>query len=759
MFRSLLFRSLAVASSGLLLLGMLTAAEKTPAADAVFTDQVEPILTKHCASCHANGKKKGGLDIGTLAQLLAGGPSGPLLVPGKSSESLVVHVLNPKGQPHMPPKGQLTADEIGTLKKWIDGLKPSNATAGKIITDKDREHWAFRPLAKVEALAQSAKSWAQTPIDGFILAKLQAAKLKPAPEATRLELIRRAWFDLIGLPPTPAEVEALLADKSAGWYEKMIDHLLASPHYGERWGRHWLDLARYAESNGIGEDKDRPNAWRYRDYVIDSFNADKPYGQFVREQLAGDEIDPKNPAALVATGFCRHAPTVDVIRAQDTEKYRIEELDDVITTTASVFMGLTLGCARCHDHKYDPVTQADYYRFLAVFNSTKKLDVPLTKEETAEPAAPMVAGGVNTVKQDAAKLPSLMTIADIGPSPRKTTMLWRGDVRNVGPEVQPGIPEVLVRKPLVFTKLPAGVKSTGRRKQFADWLAAPENGLTYRVMANRVWQYHFGRGIVDSSSNFGVNGDRPTHPELLEWLAGFLVANEGRLKPLHKAIMMSSTYRQSARHDESAAKQDPDNRLLWRMNRRRLEAEPIRDSMLAVTGKLNPAMGGPSIRPRIHPNLLAGNQMTKWPTVAKEGPEHWRRSIYIYVKRSLGMPMMDLFDAPTPTQSCNKRTESTVPTQALLLMNGDFLNEQAAYFAQRVQQDAGADVAQQIDRAVWLALSRPADPAERAQLAAFVRQQTEKHQAAKRTGAEASQLALTDLCHVLLSCNEFVYVN
>jgi len=752
-----LLRVLTIAFGGLLLLGMRTAAAP-PASDAVFTQQVEPILARHCASCHANGKKKGGLEIGSLAQLLAGGPSGPLLVPGKASESLVVHVLSPKGQPHMPPKGQLTSDEIGTLKKWIDGLKPSNVTAGKVITDQDRAHWAFRPLAAVQPPPSSAP-WVQSPIDAFILTQLHAAKLKPAPEATRLELIRRAWFDLIGLPPTPAEVEALLADRSPDWYEKMIDQLLASPHYGARWGRHWLDLARYAESNGIGEDKDRPNAWRYRDYVIDSFNADKPYGLFIREQLAGDEIDPTNPAALVATGFCRHAPTVDVIRAQDTEKYRIEELDDVITTTASVFMGLTLGCARCHDHKYDPVTQADYYRFLAVFNSTKKLDIPLAKDATAPAEPPMVAGGVKTVKQDAAKLPSLMTIGDIGASPRKTTMLWRGDVRNPGPEVQPGVPEVLTRQPLTFPKPAAGVKSTGRRKEFADWLADPANGLTWRVMANRVWQYHFGRGIVDSSSNFGVNGDRPTHPELLEWLASILVANEGRLKPLHKAIMMSSTYRQAARHDEAAAKLDPDNRLLWRMSRRRLEAEPIRDSMLAVSGRLNLAMGGPSIRPRIHPNLLAGNQMTRWPTVAKEGPEHWKRSIYIYVKRSLGMPMMDLFDAPTPTQSCSKRTESTVPTQALLLMNGEFLNEQAAYFAQRVQQHAGADVTQQVDRAVWLALSRPADPAERAQLAAFVRQQAEKHQTGKRTAAEASQLALTDLCHVLLSCNEFVYVN
>ncbi|MBL8793672.1 MAG: PSD1 domain-containing protein [Planctomycetia bacterium] len=725
-------------------LGSRLSPPRAVAADGVFDAQVQPVLTKHCASCHAGAKLKGGLDLASVASILKGGHSGPVLVPGKAAESLLVQVVDPKGEPHMPPKGQLTPAEIAVLKKWVDGMQPATKPTGRIITAEDRQHWAYRKLERASLPKPRDVQWIKSPVDAFVLARLEAAGLKPSPPAEKRELIRRVAFDLLGLPPTPDEVEAFVADPAPDAYERLIDRLLASPHYGERWGRHWLDLARYAESNGIGEDRDRPHAWRYRDYVIQSFNEDKPYGQFVREQLAGDETDPDNPEALVATGFCRLGPTVDVIRGQDAEKYRLEEMDDVVTTASAVFLGLTLGCARCHDHKIDPVTQADYYRFLAIFNSTTKKDVPLEPQPVADKKTPY-------------KGPAMLVVTDIGPAPRKTNLLWRGDVRTPGPEVQPGVPEVLTAQPLNFAKLAAGAKTTGRRTVLADWLASPDNGLAWRVIVNRVWQYHFGRALVDSSNNFGLNGDKPTHPELLDWLALQFIEQGGKFKALHKLILLSNTYRQSSAFNPAAAKADPENLLLWRVSKKRLEAEPIRDAVLHVSGKLNPEFGGPSIRPKIHPNLIA-NAMSRWPAVAKEGPEHWRRSIYIHVKRSLQMPMMELFDAPTPTASCNRRAESTVPTQALLLMNGEFMNDQAAHFAERVRREAGDDPARQIERAFWLALSRQPTKDEIQQVAGFLRQQADQP-GVKRTPAEAVRAALTDLCHVLLTCNEFVYVN
>jgi mono/diheme cytochrome c family protein len=691
--------------------------------------QALDVLTNNCLSCHSGKKPKAGLDLTTPDKILQGAHSGPILVPGKSSLSPLIHLVLPKAKPHMPPKEQITEEEIASLKKWIDSLPPTTPV-GRGISEEDRAHWSFQKYVRHPLPRVKKQSWVKSPIDAFILSRLESQGLSPAPPATRLELIRRATFDLIGLPPTPEEVDAFLKDQSPTAYETLLDRLLASPHYGERWGRHWLDLARYAESNGIGEDKERPHAWRYRDYVIKSFNEDKPFAQFIREQLAGDEIDPTNHDFLTATGFCRHAPTVDVIRPADAEKYRLEEMDDVLSTTSQVFLGLTLGCARCHDHKYDPILQSDYYRFLAVFNSTKKVDVPLGKQEI-DPKTKKPKEG-----------PSIMSIIDIGPKPRTTNLLWRGDFHNKGPEVHPGVPVVLTNEPIPFPEPKAGAKSTGRRTVLADWIAHPDNPLTWRVLANRLWQYHFGRGIVASSNNFGFNGDRPTHPELLDWLALELLARDGRLKSMHKLIMTSNAYLQSSQHNEKAAKIDPDNLLWWRLPRKRLEAEPIRDAVLFVSGKLNIEMGGPSTKPRIHPGLLNNNKMTKWPMVAKEGPEHWRRSVYIYVKRSLQLPMMELMDAPSPTQPCERRVESIVATQALMFLNGEFINEQAAYFAQRIQKEAGNEVDRQIDHAFRLALSRAPDNTERQEIRAFLQTYT-----------------LVDLCQVLLASNEFVYVN
>ncbi|NBU08395.1 MAG: DUF1549 domain-containing protein [Proteobacteria bacterium] len=366
-----------------------------------------------------------------------------------------------------------------------------------------RKHWAFQPLRRIESPAVRDAAWPRNDVDRFILAALEAKGLKPSPEADRRTLIRRATFDLLGLPPTPEEVEAFVADTSPQAWERVVDRLLASPHYGERWGRHWLDLARYADSSGFHNDLDRPHAWRYRDYVIRSFNEDKPYARFIAEQLAGDEVPGADEETLIATGFCRNAPSNDDNMGKNKEQYRLDELDDVISTTSTVFLGLTVGCARCHDHKTDPISSADYYSLLAVFNGTEKRGVP---KESDDKAKAKEAVQLQALIETKAKVPA-------------THLLRRGSLQNKGPEVGPAVPVVLAAKPLEFPAPAADAKSSGRRRVLAEWIAAPDNPLTWRVLANRIWQHHFGRGLVATPSNFGFKGERPTHPELLDFLA------------------------------------------------------------------------------------------------------------------------------------------------------------------------------------------------------------------------------------------------
>ena len=715
--------------------------------DAVFANDVRPIFARNCITCHAGtDKQKGGLDLSTREAVLKGGASGPALVPGKAVQSLLMQMIHRDGSPHMPPKTQLTDAEMATLAKWIDAL-PASTVTGEVKEHKG-EHWAFEKPIQPPIPTITNRTWVRGPIDAFILAKLESQNLKPAPAATKIALIRRAYFDLIGLPPSPEEVKAFLANDSANAYEKVIDRLLSLPAYGERWGRHWLDLSRYADTGGFHDDIARPNAWRYRDYVINSFNADKPYAQFIREQLAGDEIAPNDADALVATGFARNGPSNDKNmgkNARDLQKYRMDELDGVISTTFSTFLGLTIGCARCHDHKYDPISQKNYYEVIAIFNGAGKKELPLPGEALVEGKLKDPNQGIMALVDGSAKVPPMR-------------LFWRGDINTPGPQVEPGVPSSLTPVALKFPEPSAEAKSSRRRVVLADWIASPDNVLTYRVMANRVWQHHFGRGLVETPGNFGRSGSMPSHPELLDHLA-IEFAKTGKLKPLHKTIMMSATYQQSSQQTASTALLDPDNALLSRQNKRRLEAEPVRDSILAITGMLNAKMGGPGIKPRIRPDLLPTSQRNKWPEIAADGPQEWRRSVYIYSKRQLLFPLLELLDAPTTTDVCDRRTESIVPTQALLMMNDDFVNDQAGKLAARVKKEAGVAADKQAERALWLAFSRAPSAERVTDAVAFMKKQAETHQAGGRGTEAAETEALIDLCHVLFNCNEFIFLD
>jgi hypothetical protein len=614
------------------------------------------------------------------------------------------------------------------------------ALADRPSLEDGRKHWAFQPLNAAPAPAVKDATWLRNDVDRFILAKLEAVGLKPSPEADRATLLRRVTLDLIGLPPTPEEVTAFANDDSPDAYERVIDRLLASPHYGERWGRHWLDLARYADTSGFHNDLDRPHAWKYRDYVIRSFNEDKPYARFVAEQLAGDEVEGANEDSLIATGFCRNGPSNDDNMGKTEAalaQYRADRLDDVVSTTASVFLGVTVGCARCHDHKTDPFSAKDYYSLVAVFNGTEKYGlVPGTEDANGKKVKVDTAVQIQGLVEKSAKVPP-------------THVMRRGIAANRGDEVPPAVPAVFTMRPPQFAEPDADATTSRRRRALAEWISSPDNALAWRVLANRVWQHHFGKGIVATPGNFGFTGAPPTHPELLDHLARQLVANGGHLKPLHKLILMSATYRQSSQHRAEGIERDATNSLLWRMNLRRMEAEVVRDSILAASGKLNPQAGGPGIKPRLRPELLPASQRNKWPLVAQEDARHWRRSVYIYTKRQLLMPIMELFDAPTTTDTCAARTESVVPTQALVLMNDEFAEEQAGFLAARALQESGNDMSRAIGRVFLLTMSRPPAAARLRQAAAFVQ---------SREAVGGREGALTDLAHVIFNSSEFIHI-
>jgi hypothetical protein len=696
--------------------------------------------------------------------------------------------------------------------------------AADTFTQRQRDFWSFQKVKDQAPPPVRDRAWIRNTIDQFVLAKLEAKSLRPSPPADKVTVLRRATFDLTGLPPTPEEINAFLADKSPDAFSTVVDRLLASPRYGERWGRHWLDLARFAESEGFKADEPRANAWRYRDYVIQSFNSDKPYDRFVQEQIAGDEMWPDDPQARLATGFHRHYP--DESNARNLFQRRQEILDDITDTTGAVFMGLTVGCARCHNHKFDPILHADYYRLQSFFANTAASDhIPMLKaselnefrrkkavweaktSEIREKIAAVVAPekqkvvtdyfdkyppeiqamirkspeqrqpyeslmawkakpyleipdeeSAKTLKGEAKKryeelrkelaafkdldpgpLPEGMGVADLGRTAPATHILAVGNWERPKEEVQPGFLTLLDPNPAKIVP-PANAESTGRRTALAKWLTDPENPLTPRVMANRIWHYHFGKGIVGSPSDFGVMGERPTHPELLDWLTREFVRSGWSMKHMHRLILNSAAWQQSSDERKDAAEIDPGNRLLWSYPRHRLEGEAIRDAALYTAGLLDLKEGGPSVYPELPDGM--GALRGGW-KVNAAAAERNRRSVYVFVKRNQRYPMLEAMDMPDTHESCPRRSVTTTAPQALTLVNDRVVLEWAQAFAARVK-----DVKDPVAYAFRLAYGRPPDSWEKDTAATFLARQS-----------NISTTPLVDLCHMLLASNEFVYVN
>jgi hypothetical protein len=837
-----------------------------------FTKDIRPIFEATCWKCHSAAVQLSKLDLSSLESARRGGEHGPALVPGNPAESRLYRMVAAQEKPAMPLGGKLTALQIEAIRLWIEqGAKwdatatttksaPAASVEDMQIPAEARQYWAFRKPVRPPVPVSSIERMNRNPIDAFLAKSMEQHNLHPAPAADKITLLRRAYLDLLGLPPSPAEAAEFLNDDSPTAWQKLIDRLLASPQYGERWGRHWLDVARYADSNGFEHDFDRPNAWRYRDYVIRAFNEDKPYDVFLREQLAGDELDRVTYDTLTATGFLRNYAKVG-FREKDNPEFRYEYLDDMIATIGRGILGVTIQCARCHNHKFDPIPQKDYYSLQASLFGYVEVDHPLTSPEQAaayrrksaavdarikqlqaqiraierpyrdallpakykrfpqnvqdaiatpedkrtpgqvllanqvirtvgvpgaeidaviKPAdrtarAALLAQIAEIEKQRPDPIPVAMGITDgdyrftpdgpgdepapgkgvkneaisgsflhEGPgryTPPPSYLLIRGDVNSRGPLMKPGFLTVATYGNPPTEIPPANGQTSGRRRALAEWLVSPENPLTARVIVNRIWHEHFGRGIVPTIDNFGKMGEAPTNPELLDWLALEFINRGWSIKAMHRLIMTSEAYRMSSQFaDPADLAADPENKYNWRFRIRRLDAETIRDSILASSGGLNREMFGPPVFPKIQSEILASMEKGIW-NREEDGPKVWRRSVYIYRKRGLPFPLLETFDLPDQNVACGARNISTVPTQALTLMNDEFILRQSELFASRIRETAGDDRQLQIEAGYRIALSRPPQPEERRLALEYL-----------------ATHALAGFAHVLLNLNEFLYI-
>jgi hypothetical protein len=783
-------------------------------------DTPQSLITSRCQACHNDQVSSGGLSLTSMARMRKGGGRGPAVVPGKPGESVLYRLIS-GGQPAMPKAGEpLSKTQVETIRHWIANGAPWT---------ESEKWWSLQPLTRPAVPATGGR----TPIDSFVLAKLREKGLKPSAQADRRTLIRRVTYDLHGLPPSAEEVEAFVADASPDAYEHLVDRLLASPSYGERWGRHWLDAAHYGESHGYDKDKPRRNAWPYRDYVIRSFNEDKPYARFVREQLAGDVLFPDDPNATIALGFIAAGPWDFVGHAElregttDKEITRVLDRDDMVTVAMSSMVSLTVHCARCHDHKFDPISQTDYYRLQAVFAGVDRADRPIDSdpeifrqrnrlmaqrrglssalrplEDTSaavttpeiEELDKQVAAWKEVNATDPANRPAdikqhiadaavrraalvkaalpAATLAEMGRlreeiaqvdreikalpqpqwvyaasnyfepqgtfrfaiTPRPLTVLGRGSVESPGAPAPPGALSCV--RGVSFPRLAEDAPEGERRSALAQWITDPQNMLTWRSIVNRVWHYHFGAGLVDSPNDFGHMGSLPSHPELLDWLATEFRDSGGSFKKLHKLILMSSVYRQSAANVVENARIDGDNRYLWRANRQRLDAESLRDTILAVSGKLDLTMGGPSVE-----QFFFKDDHSPVYDYARYDPDaagNYRRSVYRFIVRSVPDPLMERFDCPDVSMITAKRTTTITAIQALALLNNPFVLKQTEHFSERVRKEGGDP----LTTAFRLALQRTPTTEERKILSGYL----------EREG-------LQNLCRLLLNTNEFIFVD
>ncbi|HEU0124508.1 MAG TPA: PSD1 and planctomycete cytochrome C domain-containing protein [Bryobacteraceae bacterium] len=855
-----------------LLLGFVVLAQSWAQERTVtFAHDIKPLLENRCLKCHGPAMQLGKLDLRDRASAMRGAGKGAVLTPGDPEKSPLYRHVAGLDKPRMPMDGPLKADEIAAVRIWIEQGAAWEGTLGApaaakqdlqkleqwIVPAGAREQWAFRQPSRPPV----PRNGAVHPVDAFLRQSLSARGLTQAPKADAHTLVRRAYLDLLGLPPSPEEVRQFVEDKEPRAWERLIDKLLASPQYGERWGRHWLDVARYADSNGYEHDFDRPNAWRYRDYVIQAFNKDTPFDVFLQEQLAGDEMPERSHDRLIATAFLRNYAKVG-FREKDNPQFRFEYLDDMIATIGRGLMGITVQCARCHNHKFDPIGQADYYRLQASLWGYVEVDHPLTPEAEARayqekvtavaeqvrplreeirsleqpyrdallqekykkwplhiqkavftPESERTAGQVLLANQiirttsvtsseidkalrpdDLAKkralearirmaekdrpspIPVAMGITDGDyrlapdgagdePAPGKGTQrekiegtflsdglkpyaappsyfLHGGDIHSRGSLTQPGFVAVLDDGATPAALPPADGRTSGRRLALAKWLTSGRHPLTARVMVNRIWHHHFGRGIVTTLDNFGKTGEPPTHPELLDWLAVEFVEKGWSIKQMHRLLMTSQAYQMSSQWvTEKHMLADAGNQLWWRYRAQRLEAEIVRDNILAVSGALNRTAGGKAIFPELPKEVLASMDKGVWDRT-KDGPAVWRRSIYVYRKRGLPLPFFEVFDLPDQNLTCGRRNVSTVPTQALTLMNNEWVLRQASRLADRIATEAGSSgIRAQIARAYELALGRAPKPAEFAANEEFLKTHT-----------------LSDLAHVILNLNEFIYL-
>ncbi len=781
------------------------------AADEVdFSNQIQPILARKCYACHGPDKQEGGLRFDDRKTAVAPADSGKAaIVPGKANDSeLLARVESEEEGIRMPPEGKrLTTSEVALLKQWID-------TGAEFTT-----HWSFQPVKRPPLPAVHNQAWLRQPIDAFVLAKMESRSIEPVEQADPADLIRRVFQDIVGLPPSPELVAELRSQWNEQTYERLVDRLLADPAFGERWARTWLDVVRYAESNSFERDNPKPNAWKYRDYVISAFSSDKPYSEFIKEQIAGDELKQVTSESLTATGYFRLGIWDD--EPADPLQARFDEYDDIVTTTSQAFLALTLNCARCHDHKIDPLTQQDYYSMVALLRDVTsyadrgdqvsnnqmdlardvaamyeqlqnerrdserrmrtieqeaivKMDAPdqrategpergkVLKAKLKQYVDEATWNEYQSLKQKVAETHSkekalpprerILALAKCDPKPPATFVLTRGSPHSPAKEVAPAFPKLLGGGVPEIPSPEDGARSAGRRKVLAEWLASKDNWMTARVMVNRIWMYYFGRGIVRSPNNFGLMGEAPTHPELLDYLATELMDHDWSMKSIHRTILLSTSYRLSSRVAPQSQEKDPRNDTFWRQNVRRLSAEQLRDSILAVTGQLNEQQYGPSMYPTLSAEVLASQSQPGRNWENSSAADQSRRSIYIHVKRSLGVPMLTAFDFPDTDTSCEARFLTVQPGQALSMLNSDWIQEQAGALLKRVEREAGQDVRAQAARCLELVSSRKGSDEDVAELCDLVQRLKDKQQLSDSAARQA-------MCLVALNLNQFIYVD